>query len=105
MEPSIQFTTTRDDVSIAYAVLGEGTPIVFTNAAPGRIHMYARGASVWRLEERLAAAGFQAVIFDGRGMGSSDRRNTDFSLEARMLDLRRLSRPLESDASSSPSEV
>ena len=43
MEPSIQFTTTRDDVSIAYAVLGEGTPIVFTNAAPGRIHMYARG--------------------------------------------------------------
>ena len=87
MEPSIQFTTTRDDVSIAYAVLGEGTPIVFTNAAPGRIHMYARGASVWRLEERLAAAGFQAVIFDGRGMGSSDRRNTDFSLGARMLDL------------------
>ena len=42
---------------------------------------------MWRLEERLAAAGFQAMIFDGRGMGSSDRRNTDFSLGARMLDL------------------
>ena len=86
MEPQIQYATTSDGVSIAYAVLGEGTPLVFTSGIWARLHMYTKAPGV-RLEDALVAAGFRVVIYDGRGMGSSDRSATDFSVEARLLDL------------------
>jgi pimeloyl-ACP methyl ester carboxylesterase len=88
MEPRIQYATTRDGVSIAYTVLGEGTPMVLTTTPFGRLHVYSRvqhafGGTV----DRLAAVGFLTVIYDGRGTGFSDRSATDFSPGARVLDL------------------
>jgi class 3 adenylate cyclase len=85
MEPRIQYAKTSDGVSIAYAVIGNGTPLVLTSATPGRVHMYGLGLTA--LENRLVEAGSQTIIYDWRGMGSSDRRSTDFSIEARIRDL------------------
>jgi hypothetical protein len=31
MEPSIQYCRTSDDVNIAYAVIGDGSPVVFSS--------------------------------------------------------------------------
>ena len=40
MEPRIQYAKTSDGVSIAYATLGEGRPIVFSPRVFGDIHLY-----------------------------------------------------------------
>lgn len=88
MEPRIQYAKTSDGVSIAYAMFGDGAPIVFTSNIWGDIHLIQSG-TLHRKEmvERLVAQGRRVVAYDGRGMGSSDRSSTDFSLEARRRDL------------------
>ena len=88
MEPRIQYATTRDGVSIAYTVLGGGTPLAIASSSFGSLHMYARGPrGVPYLEDSLVAEGFRVVIYDGRGVGFSDRSATDFYARARVLDL------------------
>ncbi|TMF06340.1 MAG: alpha/beta hydrolase, partial [Chloroflexi bacterium] len=88
MEPRIQYARTSDGVSIAYAVLGEGTPIVLTTTPFGRLHVYSRVLRAsGGMEDRLTAVGFLTVIYDGRGTGFADRSVTDFSPGARVLDL------------------
>ena len=42
MEPRIQYAKTSDGVNIAYAVLGEGTPLLLAGTIFGRLHLYAR---------------------------------------------------------------
>jgi len=86
MEPRIQYAKTSDGVSIAYAVFGEGTPLVYT-AGSGGVHFYTHLAISRRSVDQLMAAGLQVIRYDGRGTGSSDRNVRDFSLETGLLDL------------------
>src|SRR3989442_15611745 len=86
MEPRIQYAKTRDGVSIAYAVFGEGTPLVYTGGSGG-VHFYSHLAISRRSVDQLTAAGLQVIRYDGRGTGSSDRNIRDFSLETELLDL------------------
>jgi len=87
MEPRIQYCTTSDGVSIAYAALGEGPAIVFAPTIWGDLYLYASRAGGHQKTDALIERGWQVILYDGRGCGYSDRLATDFSLEARLLDL------------------
>jgi class 3 adenylate cyclase/alpha-beta hydrolase superfamily lysophospholipase len=87
MEPRIQYVKTSDGVNIAYAVFGEGPPIVYIAASPFGVHLYSQFALAREGTERLVASGWQVIRYDARGTGSSDRETAGFSLEARLRDL------------------
>ncbi len=88
MEPRIQYAKTSDGVSIAYAVFGDGPAIIRPSAGFGDIHMYSAGMTPARQStDRLVGLGWRVIMYDGRGMGSSDRRNPDFSFDGRLRDL------------------
>jgi class 3 adenylate cyclase len=86
MEPRIQYVKTSDGVNIAYAVFGEGTPLVYVTEVAG-VHFYSEFSLARRATDQLTSSGFQVIRHDGRGTGSSDRAARDFSLEARLRDL------------------
>ncbi len=84
MEPRIQYAKTKDGVSIAYATVGQGPPLV---ACPRSFDQFSRQVPAWHaLMERLGE-GRLLVLYDGRGTGLSERNVKDFSLEARLRDL------------------
>jgi class 3 adenylate cyclase len=85
--PRIQYAKTSDGVSIAYCVMGEGQPLVYTSNVWGDIHWYLHNEPTRREVDRLIAAGWSVVRYDMRGMGYSDRDVSDFSLAARVKDL------------------
>ncbi|MCI0777720.1 MAG: adenylate/guanylate cyclase domain-containing protein [Chloroflexi bacterium] len=83
--PEIQFTSTADGVSIAYATTGEGNPLVMTPGWVSHLEL------IWTrklgaFNERLAQS-HRLIQFDGRGTGLSDRKVDDISVEARLRDL------------------
>ena len=85
-ELSIQYTTTDDGARIAYAIVGDGYPLVRMEA------IVTPFSSGWRDPEfgvspRRYSEHYQLVMYDGRGWGLSQRDATDFSLEARLKDL------------------
>lgn len=87
MPPSIRYATTQDGVSVAFATLGEGVPVVFMPPLPF-CHLEAMwavpGIDSWfgRLSQRA-----QVALYDARGTGLSDRAAADFSIEAMTADL------------------
>jgi class 3 adenylate cyclase len=86
MEQQIRFCTTSDGVRIAYATLGEGPPIVrvlgwFTHLE------YEWENPRWRRAYEGLTAGFSLTRYDGRGMGLSDRKRSDYSMDAFVRDL------------------
>ena len=96
MEPRIQYCTTSDGVSIAYATLGDGRPIVFSTRVWGDIHRY----SAMQLRPyfgELVERGWRVIFYDGRGMGSSQRDATDLGLTGRILDLEAVIEAVGSD--------
>jgi class 3 adenylate cyclase len=88
MEPRIQYARTEDGVNIAYGAFGEGLPLIYTPSAHGiGVHYYTYLSYSRRTVDQLTEHGFQVVRYDGRGVGSSDRMPTEFSLETEVLDL------------------
>src|SRR3990170_7931798 len=85
MEPRIQYAKTSDGVNIAYAVAGEGPPLVRV-PLPGANHVQRD----WRMFPNTSpplTKAFRLILYDARGTGLSDRDTTDFSMEAMMRDL------------------
>jgi len=87
MEPRIQYAKTSDGVSVAYAVLGAGPPVVQISHIPGGVHVYSNFPPARAQVDALARQGWQVIRYDGRGTRSSDREVLDFSVEARLRDL------------------
>jgi class 3 adenylate cyclase len=88
MEPRIQYTKTSDGVNIAYAVFGEGPPLVYPPSSDNiGLHYYSHLSASRRGVDQLTAAGLQVIRYDGRGTGSSDRNARGFTLEPALLDL------------------
>jgi len=88
MEPRIQYAKTSDGVNIAYAVFGAGPPIVCAGGSFGDLNVYSSGVGrVTQVTDTLVGLGWCVIRYDGRGMGSSERGNTDFSFDARLRDL------------------
>jgi class 3 adenylate cyclase len=97
MEPRIQYAKASDGVSIAYATLGEGPPIVFATRVWGDIHVYTAVEQFRPYIRALAERGRRVIFYDGRGMGSSQRDATDFGLAGRVLDLEAVVEAIGSD--------
>ena len=96
MEPRIQYCGTSDGVSIAYATLGYGRPIVFSTRVWGDIHRY----SAMQLRPYFGALverGWRVIFYDGRGTGSSQRDPADLGLTGRILDLEAVIEAVGSD--------
>src|SRR3989337_1522113 len=82
MELRIQYATTSDGVRIAFAVHGEGKPLVAMAGWPWT-HLRAEWlVPTYQLWHETLAARCRLIRFDGRGTGLSDRNPADNSLAA-----------------------
>ena len=82
----VRFCTASDGVSIAYATMGEGPPLL---KAPNWLtHLeYEHESPVWRHWWQALAQDHTLIRFDQRGSGLSDRNVEDLSFEAWIRDL------------------
>src|SRR3972149_1375102 len=87
MEPRIQYAKASDGVSIAYWTLGEGMPFVQMPVV-GFSHVQLEWQiPEWRLWYERLAKKRRLIRYDSRGFGLSERKVTDFDLDAHVLDL------------------
>lgn len=87
MEPVIQYATTTDGVNIAYSTMGEGPVLLFTPVLPlSHLQVEWQMPGMREFFEAFAAT-HQIVRFDARGLGLSDRGESDRSLEGHLRDL------------------
>ena len=86
-EPQIKYAKTSDGVSIAYWTMGEGMPVVVMPAGPFSHIQLEWQWPEWRHSYERATAKGMLVRYDGRGAGLSERDVSDYSLDARVLDL------------------
>jgi len=86
MEQQIRFCTSSDGTRIAYATVGQGLPVI--RIRPWFTHLeFEWDSPMWRsLIDRLSARHL-LICHDGRGMGLSDHRVSDYSPEAHVRDL------------------
>ena len=87
MEPQIRYVRSADGTKITTASLGNGTPLVMIPATPGHIESYFSIPEV-RATLDFFAERYRFVTYDPRGRGLSDRDVRDWSLDARVADLR-----------------
>jgi pimeloyl-ACP methyl ester carboxylesterase len=86
MDQDIQFCTTSDNVSIAFAKVGSGPPLV--KAANWMNHLELDWNSpVWQHLLTEFSRDMELIRYDERGTGLSDRNVADFSLDAFVSDL------------------
>jgi len=86
MEQHIRFCTSSDGTRIAYATVGQGPPLV--RGLGWLTHLeYEWENPLWRTFIDGMSGRNLFVRYDGRGMGLSDRRVSDYSLEAQLRDL------------------
>jgi pimeloyl-ACP methyl ester carboxylesterase len=85
MEPQVQYLTTDDGVNIAYASVGEGSPIL-SISTPNGSHVERSWALLPYFYNPLAEA-FRVIRFDHRGTSLSDRDAIDFSMETMIRDI------------------
>ena len=86
MEQQIRFATASDGVSIAYATVGSGPPLV--KAPNWMSHLeYEWRSPIWRHWWEELAKDHLLIRFDQRGCGLSDWLVEDLSLEARVSDI------------------
>jgi len=86
MEQEIGFCRTSDGLTIAYAAVGEGSPVVYASGWPTQMEKEWESESSRSFLESLAE-GCQLIRYDMRGSGLSDRDTNDFSLETLTRDL------------------
>jgi class 3 adenylate cyclase/pimeloyl-ACP methyl ester carboxylesterase len=86
MEQQIRFCTTSDGVSIAYATVGKGPPLVSISGWVSHLKLAWSNPESRAFSEALAE-GRLLVLYDKRGTGLSDWDAEDFSMKARLRDL------------------
>jgi pimeloyl-ACP methyl ester carboxylesterase len=82
----IHYCTTRDCVRIAYAISGDGPPIVKTANWMQHLH-YDWESPIWRHWLGGLSQRNRLIRYDQRGNGLSDWDTADFSFEAMLSDL------------------
>ncbi|WP_214406270.1 alpha/beta fold hydrolase [Pseudonocardia lacus] len=85
--PELRYARTADGVTVAYQVLGSGPPLVWLPSLGNLVAQW-RVPVLRATYERLARA-HTLVLYDSRGMGSSDRRVAldDLGVDAHLRDL------------------
>ena len=86
MELQIRFCKTSDGIQIAYATLGQGSPIVFCPGWASHLQLNWETRGGQALLEPLARS-HTVVVYDRPGSGLSQRKRTDFSLESEIRPL------------------
>ena len=86
MEQELGFCTTSDGISIAYATVGEGPPLVYATGWPGHLSSEWETRHSRELSEDLAH-GVTLIPYDMRGTGPSAREPGELSFENWVLDL------------------
>ena len=86
MEQVIRFCQSGDGVRIAYAVMGQGPPLVKAANYVTHVEQDLRGP-VWRHWLEGLAAHHTLIRYDERGCGLSDRDVADFSMKGWVGDL------------------
>lgn len=87
MEPVIQYAMTEDGVSIAFSTIGEGTPVVFLPILPlSHLQVEWQIPGMREFLERFAA-NHKLIRFDARGLGLSDRSDSERTLDGHVRDL------------------
>ena len=86
MEPQMRFCTSFDGVRIAYATLGEGSPLVNVPSSAFNLELGSKNPNGRAFSEELSR-GRLWVLFDCRGVGGSQRDVDDLSLDARVRDV------------------
>jgi pimeloyl-ACP methyl ester carboxylesterase len=85
MQETIRFCTTSDGVRLAYALSGEGSPLVIS--ATWLTHLEHQWRSLaWRPWLDAFSPGHTLLRYDSRGCGLSDREPADLSFEAWVRD-------------------
>lgn len=83
LAPPVRYTQTDDGVGIAYAVYGEGLPLIVSTGPMMPLDFGWTEDGLW---ERLGAS-FQVVRFDPRGCGLSDRHGVWGSFQDEATDI------------------
>lgn len=87
MNPVIQYATTRDGVVIACTSFGSGPPLIVMPILPlSHLQVEWQMTGMRSFLEHFAQT-HTVIRFDARGLGLSDRAQSDRSLEAHMLDV------------------
>ena len=86
MEPQVRFCTSADGTRIACATLGEGPPLVHVLSWGDNLELNWENADSRAVLESLSQHR-RHVSFDRRGVGASQRKVDDFSLEAQVADV------------------
>src|SRR5664280_1753472 len=85
MDQNIRCCTSADGVKLAYAVSGEGPPLVMT--ATWLMHLEHQWRSpTWQPWLEAFSRGHKLLRYDSRGCGLSDREADDLSFEAWVRD-------------------
>ncbi|MGE3076745.1 MAG: adenylate/guanylate cyclase domain-containing protein [Dehalococcoidia bacterium] len=87
MDPVIQYAKTRDGVNIAFSTFGQGPPVVILPVLP-LSHLQLE----WQMPGMREFLGaftndHQLIRYDARGLGLSDRDESDRSLDAHVMDI------------------
>lgn len=86
MQQEIRFCTAPDGIQIAYALAGEGPPLV--RVLNWMTHLeYERTSPVWRHWLAELSSAHTLVRYDGRGCGLSDWEANEFTLDRWVQDL------------------
>jgi pimeloyl-ACP methyl ester carboxylesterase len=85
--PPVRFTRTRDNVRIAYQVLGDGPPLVEMPLYPFNHLQLEWKVPEWRDWHRALSRGRTLVRYDGRGEGMSQRDVRGLPVDAVARDL------------------
>jgi pimeloyl-ACP methyl ester carboxylesterase len=86
LRQEVRFCTAADGVSIAYAAVGQGPPLI--KAGNWLNHLeYDWESPVWSVLLHALAADYRLIRYDARGNGLSDWEVDDFSFEAFVGDL------------------
>lgn len=89
MNQEIRFCTARDGVKLAYALSGEGSPLVMS--ATWLTHLERQWQSLaWRPWLDAFTHGHKVLRYDSRGCGLSDREPCTLSFETLFADLERV---------------
>ncbi len=87
-EPQIQYTTSRDGVSIAWVASGDGMPLLVPPPALPFSHLqHELEIPEWRHWYEHLSDHLRLVRYDARGAGLSDHDVTDRTLDAEVSDL------------------
>lgn len=101
MEPHMQYARTSDGVSIAYAVIGTGPPLVFAATIWGSLYMAQAGIDTlgyWSIDD-LGETGRTTVLYELEARGHQTAVSPTIRLK-RAYGISRLSRVLSAFSAS-----